>query len=300
MPFLVLYFRFSRATSGALSRALLSVFSCNFWCSTFVFLVQLLVPFLVLYFRFSRATSGALSRALLSVFSCNFWCSTFVFLVQLLVLFLVLFLLLLVLFHVLFGPTSFDYLSPDSTRLYGVHVSASLLVQLLVLFLVLHYILPLLKKAQGTAEKLAQENCLNSEFLMIPILCFSLCSTFVFLMPLLVLYFQFSRATSGALLLFFSCNFWCPSSCSTFGFLVQLLVPFLVLYFRFSRATSGALSRALLSVFSCNFWCPFSCSTFGFLVQLLVPFLVQFLVPLLQRIFKKKEKNTCASLFLLF
>ena len=58
--------------------------------------------------------------------------------------------------------------------------------------------------------------------------------------------------------------------CSTFGFLVQLLVPFLVLYFRFSRATSGALSRALLSVFSCNFSCPFSCSTFGFLVQLLV------------------------------
>ena len=77
--------------------------------------------------------------------------------------------------------------------------------------------------------------------------------------------------------------------CSTFGFLVQLLVPFLVLYFRFSRATSGALSRALLSVFSCNFWCPFSCSTFGFLVhfwcstfvflvQLLVLFLVLYLV----------------------
>ena len=95
---------------------------------------------------------------------------------------------------------------------------------------------------------------------MIPILCFSLCSTFVFLVPLLVLYFQLSRATSGALLLFFSCNFWCPFSCSTCGFLVQLLVPFLVLYFRFSRATSGALSRALLSVFSCNFWCPSSCN----------------------------------------
>ena len=64
----MLHFCFSHATS----RALLSVFSCNFWCSTFVFLVQLLVPFLVLYFRFSRATSGALPRALLSVFSCNF------------------------------------------------------------------------------------------------------------------------------------------------------------------------------------------------------------------------------------
>ena len=83
----MLHFCFSHATS----RALLSVFSCNFWCSTFVFLVQLLVPFLVLYFRFSRATSGALPRALLSVFSCNFWCSTFVFLVQLLVPFLVLY-----------------------------------------------------------------------------------------------------------------------------------------------------------------------------------------------------------------
>ena len=95
MPFLVLYFRFSRATSGALSRALLSVFSCNFSCpfswSTFGFLVQLLVPFLVVYFRFSRATSRALSRALSRAFF-----------------------LLLVRFHVLFGPTSFDYLSPDS------------------------------------------------------------------------------------------------------------------------------------------------------------------------------------------
>ena len=118
-------------------------------------------------------------------------------------------------------------------------------MQLLVLFLVLRYKLPLLKKAQGTAEKLAQENCLNSEFLMFPILCFSLCSTFVFLVPLLVLYFQFSRATSRALLSVFSCNFSCPFSCSTFGFLVQLLVPFLVLYFRFSRATSGALPRAI-------------------------------------------------------
>ena len=98
----------------------------------------------------------------------------------------------------------------------------------------------------------------------------TLSETWDFFVQLLVLYFRFSRATSGALsralLSVFSCNFWCPFSCSTFGFLVQLLV----LYFRFSRATSGALSRALLSVFSCNFWCPFSCSTFGFLVQLLV------------------------------
>ena len=102
----------------------------------------------------------------------------------------------------------------------------------------------------------------------------TLSETWDFFVQLLVLYFRFSRATSGALsralLSVFSCNFWCPFSCSTFGFLVQLLVPFLVLYFRFSRATSGAL----LSFFSCNFWCPFSCSTFGFLVQLLVPFLV--------------------------
>ena len=109
---------------------------------------------------------------------------------------------------------------------------------------------------------------------MIPILCFSLCSTFVFLVPLLVLYFQLSRATSGALPFVFSR--------ATSGALSRALL-------RFSRATSGALSRALLSVFSCNFWCPFSCSTsvfscnfwcpfscstFGFLVQLLVPFLV--------------------------
>ena len=78
------------------------------------------------------------------------------------------------------------------------------------------------------------------------------------------------KARPSAKLRIFLCNFWC----STFVFLVQLLVRFLVLYFRFSRATSGAPSRALLSVFSCNFWCPFSCSTFGFLVQLLVPFLV--------------------------
>ena len=151
---LVLYFRFSRATSGALSRALLLVFSCNFWCpfscSTFGFLVQLLVPFLVLYFRFSRATSGAL----LSFFSCNF--------------------------------------------------------------------------------------------------C----------------------ALSRALLLVFSCNFWCPFSCSTFGFLVQLLVPFLVLYLRFSRATSGAL----LSFCSCNFSCSFSCyffwSSFFFMCYLALPLLI--------------------------
>ena len=78
--------------------------------------------------------------------------------------------------------------------------------------------------------------------------CHFSCSTFSYLVQLLVLYFCFSRATSGALsralLSVFSCNFWCPFSCSTFGFLVQLLVPFLVLYFRFSRATSGALPRA--------------------------------------------------------
>ena len=73
VQFLVLYFRFSRAKSGAL----LSIFSCSFSCSTFDFLVQ----FLVLYFRFSRAKSGAL----LSIFSCCFSCSTFDFLVQFLV-----------------------------------------------------------------------------------------------------------------------------------------------------------------------------------------------------------------------
>ena len=73
MQFLVLYFRFSRAKSGAL----LSIFSCSFSCSTFDFLV----PFLVLYFRFSRAKTGAL----LSIFSCSFSCSTFDFLVQFLV-----------------------------------------------------------------------------------------------------------------------------------------------------------------------------------------------------------------------
>ena len=65
VQFLVLYFRFSRA----ISRALLSIFSCKIWCSTFDFLVQ----FLVLYFRFSRA----ISRALLSIFSCNFWCDCY-------------------------------------------------------------------------------------------------------------------------------------------------------------------------------------------------------------------------------
>ena len=94
--------RFSRAISRALlsifsckfSCSILSIFSCKFSCSTFDFLVQ----FLVLYFRFSRAISGALlsifscnfwfslySRALLSIFSCNFSCSTFDFLVQFLV-----------------------------------------------------------------------------------------------------------------------------------------------------------------------------------------------------------------------
>ena len=99
-------------------------------------------------------------------------------------------------------------------------------------------------------------------------------------MQLLVLYFRFSRATSGALsralLSVFSCNFWCPFSCSTFGFLVQLLVPFLVLYFRFSRATSGAL----LSFFSCNFSCSFSfyffCSSFFFMCYLALPLLITY------------------------
>ena len=122
-----------------------------------------------------------------------------------------------------------------------------------------------------------------------------------------MLHFCFSHATSRALLSVFSCNFWC----STFVFLVQLLVPFLVLYFRFSRATSGALPRALLSVFSCNFWCPFSCSTFGFLVQLLVPFLVLYFrfsratsgalpraiscATVTENFQKKGEKNLCKS-----
>ena len=86
--------------SRAISRALLSIFSCKIWCSTIDFLVQ----FLVLYFRFSRAISRtllsifsckklvlsfrfsrAVSRALLSIFSCNFSCPTFDFLVQFLV-----------------------------------------------------------------------------------------------------------------------------------------------------------------------------------------------------------------------
>ena len=129
----------------------------------------------------------------------------------------------------------------------------SLLVQILVLFLVLHYLLPLLKKAPGTAEKLAQGNCLWIRVLSVFSCNFS-CSTFDFLVQFLVLYFRFSRAISRALLSISSCTFLC----STFGFLVQ----FLVLYFRFSRA----ISRALLSIFSCNF----SCSTFDFLVQFLV------------------------------